>query len=151
VTLIEMMVALLLVSVVTLAAGFIYLTNQRSFRQGREKLLAQQNLSWCVEEVSRDLRRAWRADPVSAQKIVLYDVEGFVFATWEMGSEGGQDRLLRNGTAMAPEQCTALQFSVAAPDTSAIGVDLELADASDNRMRMDNIVTLRNFEVTGPS
>jgi prepilin-type N-terminal cleavage/methylation domain-containing protein len=45
VTMIELLVALSLVSIVTLAAGFIYLTNQRSFRQGREKVLAQQNLT----------------------------------------------------------------------------------------------------------
>jgi prepilin-type N-terminal cleavage/methylation domain-containing protein len=150
-TMIELLVALSLVVIVVITAGFIYLTNQQSFRRGREKLLAQQNLSWCVEAVSRDLRRAWRADRVNAQKIVLYDVDGFVFATWELGSEGGQDRLLRNGTAQAPEQCTVLVFTVEAPDTSAIGVDLELADPSDNRVRMGDMVQLRNFEMAGPS
>lgn len=150
-TMIELLVALSLVIVVVLAAGFLYVTNQRSFRQGREKLLVQQNVSWCVEEVSRDLRRAWRADPVNAQKIVLYDVDGVAFATWELGSEGGQDRLLRNGTAQAPEQCTRLVFSVEAPDTSAIGVDLELIDASDNRVALGDLVHLRNFETAGAS
>jgi hypothetical protein len=90
-------------------------------------------------------------DLVSDQEIVLYDVEGFSFATWELGSEGGQNRLLRNGVAQAPEQVTALRFSAAAPDTSAIGIGLELADASDNRVRIDDLVTLRNHEVGGPS
>jgi hypothetical protein len=148
---IELLVALSLVIVVVVAAGFLYVTNQRSFRQGREKLLVQQNVSWCVEEVARDLRRAWRVDHVDAQKIVLYDVVGVAFATWELGSEGGQDRLLRNGTAQAPEQCTRLTFSVEAPDTSAIGVDLELADASDNRVALGDLVHLRNFETAGAS
>lgn len=150
-TMIELLVALSLVIVVVLAAGFVYMTNQRSFRQGREKLLVQQNLSWCVEEVSRDLRRAWRVDHVDAQKIVLYDVDGLAFATWELGSEGGQGRLLRNGTAQAPEQCTRLVFSVETPDTSAIGIDLELADASDNRVRLGDVVHLRNYETAGAS
>jgi Tfp pilus assembly protein PilW len=150
-TMIELVLALFLVSFVTLAAGYIFLANQRSFKTGREKLLTQQNAAWCVEEVSRDLRRAWRVDPVNAQKIILYDVNGYPLATWELGSEGGQNRVLRDGVAMAPEQCTTLQFSVLAPDTSAIGVALELADPSDNRVRMDNIVALRNFEVEGPS
>jgi type II secretory pathway pseudopilin PulG len=136
-TMIELLVALSLAVIVVIAVGSVYLTNQRSFRQGREKLLTQQNLSWCMEEVARDLRRAWRADRVNAQKIVLYDTDGLVFATWELGSEGGQDRLLRNGTAQAPEQCTALAFTVAAPDT-------------DDRVRMDNVVFLRNFEAGGP-
>jgi hypothetical protein len=150
VTLVELVLAVFLAVLVAIAAGFIYLTNQRSFRQGREKLLVQQNASWCLEEMARDLRQARRVDPVNEEMIVLYDVQGLVFSTWERGSDGGESRLLRNGAAAAPEECTVLRFTVLTPDTSAVGVDLELRDAADNQVRVENKVALRNHEIAAP-
>lgn len=149
-TFVEFIVAAFLASVVVAAAGLIYLTNQRSFRQGREKLLVQQNVSYCVEQMTRDIHEAWRADHVNDNKIVLYDVGGLVKSTWELGTVNGENRVFRNGIAVAPETCTDLEFTVLAPDTSVLGMTLELEDASLNRVKVESRAELRNFESRGP-
>lgn len=144
VTLIEFLIAMLLSGLVALAAGFIYLTSERSFRQGREKVVTQQNAAWCMEELSRDLRASRRVDLVNANHAVLYDVEGAVFAAWRRGPDAGVDRLLRNDEAMAPEECTLLEFAYLNADSSTVSVFLELADDGINKVRLDSRVTLRN-------
>lgn len=149
-TFVEFMVAALLASVVALAAGVLYLTNQRSFRQGREKLLVQQNVTFCIEEMARDIRRAWRADHVNSAKIVLYDVGGVAYSTWELAVVDGENRLVRNGLSFAPEECTELEFTVLEPDTSALGMTLELQDDAENRVKVESQAALRNFESRGP-
>jgi type II secretory pathway pseudopilin PulG len=143
-TFVELGVALLLAAVVAGAAGVIYLANARSFRDGREKAILQQNLTWCVEAISRDARAASRAQVPSAQRMILYGVDGSVLATWDLVSANGASHLRRNGKVMAPEACTALVFSIANPDTSTVGVTLEFMDPEADRIQMTSRITLRN-------
>lgn len=147
VTLIEFMVAIVLSGLVALAAGFIYLTSERSFRQGRDKLLTQQNAAWCLEEMSRDLRVAGRTELLNASHAVLYDAAGNNFATWKLGSEGGLNRVMRNDEPVVPEECTLLEFGYWNADSSTVFLNFELADEGINRVRMDSRVTLRNKRI----
>jgi len=149
VTLIEVLVALVLMVLVALAAWYVYGTNQRAFNQGREKLLVQQNASFCLDAVARDVREAWRVDYVNSNRILLYDTAGVLTNTWELGTENGENRLKRNNVSMAPEECTALVFSILNPDSSTVGVELELMDDAENRVRIMTRSTLRNHEADG--
>ncbi len=147
-TLVEMLMALVLVAFVALTAMFVYLVNQRAFQTGKEKLVLQQNASWCLESLNRDIREAWRVDVVGSDRLVLYDVSGSITNTWEAGTVDGVVRLKRNSLAMAPEECTLLLFDANA-DTSAVGVEMEFMDAAENRVRLAGRTALRNFEVAG--
>lgn len=147
-TLVEMLMALVLVAFVALTAMFVYLVNQRAFQTGKEKLVLQQNASWCLESLNRDIREAWRVDVVGSDRLVLYDVSGSITNTWEAGEVDGVVRLKRNSLAMAPEECTVLLFDANA-DTSAVGVEMEFMDAAENRVRLAGRTALRNFEAAG--
>ena len=147
-TLVEMLMALVLVAFVALTAMFVYLVNQRAFQTGKEKLVLQQNASWCLENLNRDIREAWRVDLVGSDRLVLYDVSGSITNTWEAGTVDGVVRLKRNSLAMAPEECTLLLFDANA-DTSAVGVEMEFMDAAENRVRLAGRTALRNFEAAG--
>lgn len=147
-TMVEMLMALVLVAFVALTAMFVYLVNQRAFRVGKDKLVLQQNASWCLESLNRDIREAWRVDLVGGSRMVLYDVSGSITGTWEVGTVDGVVRLKRNALAMAPEECTVLLFDANA-DTSAVGVELEFIDGAENRVRLSGRTALRNFEVDG--
>jgi type II secretory pathway pseudopilin PulG len=148
-TLVEVLVALVLTILVTLSAWYVYGTNQRAFKQGREKLLVQQNASFCLDAVARDVREAWRVDYVNSSRILLYDTHGVLTSTWEMGTENGENRVKRNNVSMAPEECTDLVFSVFNPDSSTVEVELELMDDAENRVRVMTRSTLRNHDVGG--
>jgi Tfp pilus assembly protein PilX len=145
---VEMLMALVLVAFVALTAMFVYTVNERAFRAGRDKLMLQQNASWCLENLNRDIRGAWRVDLVGGDRLVLYDVSGSITTTWEAGTVDGVVRLKRNSLAMAPEECTVLLFDANA-DTSAVGVELEFMDEAENRVRLAGRAALRNFEVEG--
>lgn len=147
-TLVEMLMALVLVAFVALTAMFVYLVNQRAFQTGKEKLVLQQNASWCLENLNRDIREAWRVDVVGSDRLVLYDVSGSITTTWEAGAVDGVVRLKRNSLAMAPEECTVLLFDANA-DTSAVGVEMEFMNAAENRVRLAGRTALRNFEAAG--
>ena len=55
-TLIELMVALLLVGVVMFAAGAVYLSTERSFDTGSRKLVAQQEATLLAKTINRGFR-----------------------------------------------------------------------------------------------
>lgn len=142
-TLVELLIAVFLAGVVAAAGAVVYLVNQRSLGQGRDKVLAQQNATWCLESMARDTRRARRVELPAPGRMVLYDTGGAVISTWDLGAVNGKNRLERNGVAMAPETCTSLAFSLN-PDSSAVGMSLELEDAAQNRVRVESEAALRN-------
>jgi len=142
-TLVELLIAVFLAGVIAAAGAVVYLVNQRSLHQGRDKLLTQQNATWCLESMARDARRARRVELPAPGRMVLYDIGGSVISTWELGTVNGENRLERNGVAMAPEACTTLGFSVNA-DSSAVGLTLELMDDAENRVRVQSQAALRN-------
>ena len=57
-TLIELMIAVVLGLVVVLALGRLILTNQRSWEQGRDKTVLQQNVTESLEWMARSIRAA---------------------------------------------------------------------------------------------
>ena len=148
-TLVELLVAVVLAGIVTLAAVILYLLNERSFDQGREKLMAQQNASWCLEAIARDVRVARRVDLVTAERMVLYDIDGAPISTWARGTVNGQSLLQRNGRSMAPEVCTALRFTLVNLESTAVDLMLELEDPAENRIRLETRSALRNHDVPG--
>jgi hypothetical protein len=66
-----------------------------------------------------------------------------------MGTVDGENRVKRNSLAMTPEECTALVFSIENADSSTVGVELELMDDAENRVRLLNKTSLRNHEALG--
>jgi hypothetical protein len=81
--------------------------------------------------------------------MVLYDIDGALISTWTRGTENGADRLQRNGLSMAPEDCTALQFTLVNAESSAVDLILELMDPAENRIRLETRSALRNHDVPG--
>lgn len=148
--LIELFVGLFLALFVALAAGFIYIAGDRAFRQGREKMQMQQNVAFCVEAISRDLRRAHEVQLTGNGGLSCIDVQGTVYSTWDVGLTPEGTRLRHNTEPAAPEDCTVLEFEIVNADTSTIGLALELADAAENRVRMETRVSLRNKEAATP-
>ena len=132
-----------------MAAGVLYLVNSRSFREGREKAILQQNVAWCMEAISRDVRQAARAGIPSGSRLVLKDADGSTLAEWKLETLNGEPRIKRGNQVMAPEDCSLLGFSAANADTSTVSVTLELEDGAQNKVRLQSRITLRNHDAGG--
>ena len=62
-TLLEMMVALVIFSVVIVAGGVLFVSVQDSWRRQKNILDAFQNIGWAIEFMSNELRRAGNVNP----------------------------------------------------------------------------------------
>jgi prepilin-type N-terminal cleavage/methylation domain-containing protein len=148
-TFVELVIAVFLGGIVMMAGGVIYLVNSRSFREGREKAILQQNAAWCLEAIARDARGAARATFPSGSRIVLYDEDGVKIAEWRREVLGDQARLKREAQYMAPQTCSALTFAPGNADTSTVTITLEMEDAAQNRVQLSSQVALRNHDAQG--
>ncbi len=149
-TMVELMIALFLALLVALAAGAIVLTNQASFRRGREKIELQQETTRAVEQIARDVRRArWMAyDAGHPDELALLDADGTEFRVYELGEVDGVAHVLQNGAPLAEQECTALAFAINA-DTTAVDILLELQDPAENRVRVESTAAIRNRNFPG--
>jgi Tfp pilus assembly protein PilW len=142
-TLIELMIAVFLTALVAVIAGVIYLANQRSWDQGKDKLIMQQEATRCVETVARDVRAARWIDFVDATEIRVYDRTGTEFRHYELGATAGGNRVLQNGSPLVDLLCTELTFTTNA-DTTVLGIALELEDGAENRVKVESRAAVRN-------
>ena len=145
-TLIELMVGVTLALVVALAAGAIYLTNQKAWKQGETKLRLQEHTSFCAEAIARDIRASRWVD-YDGSTLTCYDHQGAAIRTY--ARNGGTMEILQDGASLSDFDCTELLFAFNG-DSSAVNVSVELEDAFENRVRVAHTTYRRNWNHLEP-
>lgn len=138
-TLIELTLAMTLTALVALIVGVIYLTNQRSWKQGQEKLILQQEVTRCVEQIERDVRGARWVGYSGPQDIRTYDATGTETHHYYLSG----DKVYQNGSPLTDLKCTQLTFGIN-PDTTIVSMAVELEDAVGNKVEVETKAMLRN-------
>jgi prepilin-type N-terminal cleavage/methylation domain-containing protein len=142
-TLIELMIAVVLGLVVVLALGRLILTNQRSWEQGRDKTVLQQNVTESLEWMARSIRAAHTLTVVGTNEFRTYNEADSLVHTYQLGSVSGEPRLLQDGVPLTDRPCT--RFSCEAnPDTTSLTITLELEDHGGNLVAAMTRSTIRN-------
>jgi Tfp pilus assembly protein PilV len=141
-TLVELMIASFLSLVVVLAMGRIIQQNVRSWQQGRDKALLQQNVTEALEWMSRWVRASRTIQVVSSSEFRCYDETGTLTHTFKrVATNGG--RLRQDGIDLVDRTCTSFTVTPDA-DTTRIRLALELEDNASNRVAATTRATIRN-------
>jgi Tfp pilus assembly protein PilV len=140
-TLIEFVVATLLSLIVVLAMGRIITTNLKSWEQGRDKAVLQQNVTEALEWMARQVRASRRIQVVSATELRCYDESLVLMHTYRW--QGAGTKLQQDGVNLSPRTC--LQFSVTPDvDTTSVRLALQFEDKSGTRVAGTTRATVRN-------
>ena len=145
-TMIEMMIALLLSFIVVLAMGRIIQQNVRSWRQGQDKAILQQNVTETLEWMSRSVRASRRVEVAAAAmptaEFRCYDESGTLTHTFRRVTTNG-GRLQQDGVEFVARKCTGFTVTPDA-DTTRLTIALELEDGAFNRVAATTRATIRN-------
>ena len=142
-TLVELMVALMLTALVAVIVGVIYLTNQRSWKQGQEKLILQQEVTRCVEQIARDVRASRWVQYAGPTDLRTYDATGSETHHYYLSG----DKLYQDAGPLVDLKCTQLTFGINS-DTTIVSVVVELEDAAENKVKVETDAALRNRNYT---
>jgi len=141
-TLVEMMIACFLSLVVVLAMGKIMQQNVKSWQQGRDKAVLQQNVTEALEWMTRWVRAARTITVVSSSEFRCYDETGTLTHTFRRIAAGG-GRLQQDGADLVDRKCPS--FTVAPDaDTTRLTIVLELEDGAANRVAATTTAAIRN-------
>ena len=139
----ELMVAMIIALVVVMAMGSIIVQNIKSWQQGRDKAVLQQNVTEGLEWMARSVRAARTLVVISATEFETYDETGALVHTYERVNAGGSFRLREDGTDLVERECT--QFSVTPDsDTTSVTLVLELEDDAGNLVAARTRAAVRN-------
>lgn len=142
-TVVELMIAATIGLVVVLALGKIILVNQRSWVQGQDKMVMQQNATEALEWMARSIRAARSLTVGGADSFSTFDVTGMLVHTYQRVGEGAAARLQEDGRDLIGRPCT--QFAVTTnADTTSLTLTVEFADAAGNRVGGMTRSTIRN-------
>lgn len=142
-TIIELVVALGISLIVVLALGRIMLVNQASFRQGRDKVLLQQNASEALERMAHSIRSARDLQVVSATEFRTYDAAGALAHTYKRLSTAAGQRLQEDGRDLSSQACAAFSCTANA-DTTSLTLSLQFQNEDGEQVARQTRVTLRN-------
>ena len=144
----ETVIALSLSVAVLLALGGVMLLNQRAYGWGRDKIILQQNVTECLDRITRRVRMARRLEVVSASEFSTYDESGALAHTVRRALVGGQGRLQEDGADLVDRTCVSFTAQPNA-DTTALTVAVELEDRAQNRVKFITTAVARSAGV-GP-
>ena len=141
-TLVELMIAAFLSTIVMFAIGTMLVTKQRYWDRTSAKLTMIREASAAMGRMSRELRTAKR------DSVFVY---GDSVQIWKNGAcvrfrREGADLVLREGASavyLVDNTLDSLYFSYAFSDSSAIGVHLGMADG-EAETQLGTIVGMRN-------
>lgn len=142
-TIVELVVALGISLIVVLALGRVMLVNQSSFRQGRDKVLLQQNASEALERMAHSIRAARELQLVSATEFRTYDASGALVHTYRRQLTAAGQRLLEDGQELSSQHCAALSCA-ANGDTTSLTISLLLENGDGEQVARQSRITLRN-------
>jgi type II secretory pathway pseudopilin PulG len=142
-TMLEMILALVIGMVVVLALGRIFLTSQRSWEQGRDKVELQANTTEALEWMARAVRAAAFLEVVDQSHFRTYDAAGNQLHEYERVVVDGTGRLHEDGNNLVGRRCTLFQV-VADAETTGVTVTLELEDRAGDRVNALTRATIRN-------
>ncbi len=146
-TTIELLIASFISLFVVIAAGTVVFTNQRSFKQGGNKLAMQGEASRSVEQIERDVRHARWVDYGSVSDITLYDQAGDLIHRYYLAGSGLDARVMQDNQPLVDDTCTLLHFEIN-PDTTTVVIQLQLQDPAQNKVRVDSKASIRNRPFT---
>jgi Tfp pilus assembly protein PilV len=123
VTMVELLIAAFVALIVVLAMGRIITTNIRSWNQGRDKAVLQQNVTEALEWMARSIRGARTIEVISSTQFSTYDETGSLVHTYALSG----DRLHEDGSDLVDRKCTSFSVTPDA-DTTSLVLELELED-----------------------
>ncbi len=142
-TLVEMMVAILTSAIVVMSLGRLVTTNQTMVFGGRSQAVLQQDISRVLNVITQDVRESRWVAAQSAAEFRTYDTAGGVTHVYLLTAVEGENRVFRDGAAMAQNACDSL-IVAASPDSTILTVSLGLSDNRDNATAGFTAVSVRN-------
>lgn len=142
-TLVEMMVAILTSAIVVMSLGRLVTTNQTMVFGGRSQAVLQQDISRVLNVITQDVRESRWVAAQSAAEFRTYDTAGDVTHVYLLTAVEGENRVFRDGAAMAQNACDSL-IVAASPDSTILTVSLGLSDNRDNATAGFTAVSVRN-------
>ena len=152
-TLIELVVAMLLVGVVIFAAGSLYLSTERSFDTGSRKVLAQQEASLLARTINRGFRvgsgfqvyvvpdREVPAD--SGNGLAVLDADGAVLRRFEW-SDGQETLVDAAGDRVTSMKLRDVLFKPDPANLRTVNYRFKTDDEKGNLVDIESAVSLRN-------
>lgn len=123
VTIVEFLIAIFVALIVVLAMGRIITTNIRSWNQGRDKAVLQQNVTEALEWMARSIRGARTVEVASSTEFSTYDENGTLVHTYMLSG----DRLHEDGSDLVDRKCTRFNV-IPDADTTSLVLEMELED-----------------------
>jgi len=142
-TLIEILIAIAIFAFLLVLMGVGYLASAKAWEQGRVKLTMQQEATFGLEQVARDIRASRSVSRISATELRCFDEDSTETARYTFASIGGKNYVLRSGTKLVDKECTFLNFNYNAGD-GVVEFQIELKDPGSNKVRVDSKANLRN-------
>jgi len=142
-TLIELMLAIFITAFLLVAMGVIYTQTAEAWREGKEKLDIQQEATFALEQIARDVRASRSVVVASPDDIRCYDSAGTETARYTLDTSGAVNYIHRDSNPLVSVQCTLLGFALSA-DEGTVDISLELQDAQGNKTLVSSKTTLRN-------
>lgn len=131
-TLVELMIAIFISSVVVLALGRFVVSHERMIIGGRNQAYLQQEMSRMFDTLGRDIHSSHAVYANGTSQFSTYDRDGSVLHVYAKTASGGSYRLTRDGTALTDRACRMLNITTDA-DSTVLDLSLSLADVSGNQ------------------
>lgn len=148
-TLLEMMIAMFIGLIVALALGRIFLTSQRSWEAGRDKVEMQANTAETLEWMARQVRAAAALEVFDGEHFRTIDRSGNELHDYQRVLVDGVGRLREDGNDLVDRPCTIFQV-VADAETTGVTLTLELEDRAGDRVSALTRATIRNRTLAFP-
>lgn len=142
-TMIEMVVSLFVSLIVVFAIGKLMLVNGTSLRQGRDRILLQQNVSEVLDRVCHSTRAARTLQVVSATQFRTYDADGTLKHTYRKWATASGDRLQEDGRDMSGQACTVFTCTPNA-DTTSVTLVMKFTNTDGETVDRRTRITVRN-------